>query len=146
MKHEPMTQERLEAIRARLADVGAIWKYAATPTGDGEVITVGQEGPIAWGSDSDSAALIAHAPQDLTDLLAEVERLRALLTVDEDMVERAAGTLFKQDFLERNPWADDARAQHSLDQVRVSTPKAWGQYLQVVRAALDAALGTGEGA
>ena len=146
MKHEPMTQERLEAIRARLADVGAIWKYAATPTGDGEVITVGQEGPIAWGIDIDSAALIAHAPQDLTDLLAEVERLRALLTVDEDMVERAAGTLFKQDFLERNPWADDARAQHSLDQVRVSTPKAWGQYLQVVRAALDAALGTGEGA
>ena len=144
MKHEPMTQERLEAIRARLADVGAIWKYAATPTGDGEVITVGQEGPIAWGIDIDSAALIAHAPQDLTDLLAEVERLRALLTVDEDMVERAAGTLFKQDFLERNPWADDARAQHSLDQVRVSTPKAWGQYLQVVRAALDAALGTGE--
>ena len=32
MKHEPMTQERLEAIRARLADVGAIWKYAATPS------------------------------------------------------------------------------------------------------------------
>ena len=90
MKHEPMTQERLEAIRARLADVGAIWKYAATPTGDGEVITVGQEGPIAWGIDIDSAALIAHAPQDLADLLAEVERLRALTTVDAAMVGRGA--------------------------------------------------------
>ena len=65
MKHEPMTQERLEAIRARLADVGAIWKYAATPTGDGEVITVGQEGPIAWGIDIDSAALDAALRGDM---------------------------------------------------------------------------------
>lgn len=93
MKHEPMSQERLDAIRARLADVGAIWKYAATPTGDGEVITVGQEGPIAWGIDIDSAALIAHAPQDLADLLAEVERLRALTTVDKEKVERVARIL-----------------------------------------------------
>lgn len=93
MKHEPMTQERLEAIRARLADVGAIWKYAATPTGDGEVITVGQEGPIAWGIDIDSAALIAHAPQDLADLLAEVKRLRALTTVDDAKIERVARNL-----------------------------------------------------
>lgn len=85
----PMTQERLEAIRARLAGVGAIWKYAPTPAGDSEVITVGQEGPIAWGIDIDSAALIAHAPEDLTDLLAEVERLRERLTVDDEMIRRA---------------------------------------------------------
>lgn len=84
-----MTQERLEAIRARLAGVGAIWKYAPTPAGDSEVITVGQEGPIAWGIDIDSAALIAHAPEDLTDLLAEVERLRERLTVDDEMIRRA---------------------------------------------------------
>lgn len=84
--------------------------------------------------------------EDVCILLDEVERLRARLTVDDAMVERAAGTLFKQDFLERNPWADGARAQRSLEQARASTPRAWGQYLQVVRAALNAALGTGEDA
>ena len=108
-EHEPMAQERLDAIQERL-DCG-------TPTTD-----------------------------DVSALLAEVERLRARLTVDDAMVERAAGTLFKQDFLERNPWADGARAQRSLEQARASTPRAWGQYLQVVRAALNAALGTGEDA
>ena len=123
MKHEPMTQERLDAIRARLADVGAIWKYAATPTGDGEVITVGQEGPIAWGIDIDSAALIAHAPQDLADLLAEVKRLRALTTVDDAMVERAARAL-----------ADDANSDD------------WEGQKELAQTTLPAALGTQEDA
>ena len=77
--NNPMPQERLDAIQARLTEVGALWKYGPTPTGDGEVITVGQEGPIAWGIDINSAALIAHAPEDLADLLAEVKRLRAAL-------------------------------------------------------------------
>ena len=137
MKHEPMTQERLEAIRARLADVGAIWKYAATPTGDGEVITVGQEGPIAWGIDIDSAALIAHAPQDLTDLLAEVKRLRALTTVDDAMVKRA-----KRAF-------GAAAAQVSSIPLGMSEhmfiDSVGLQHQHAIRAALDAALGTGEG-
>lgn len=135
MKHEPMTQERLEAIRARLADVGAIWKYAATPTGDGEVITVGQEGPIAWGIDIDSAALIAHAPQDFTDLLAEVERLRALTTVDDAMVERAARELY----LRESDWSSEAK----WDRIPEFARESWRK---TARAALDAALGTGEGA
>ena len=135
MKHEPMTQERLEAIRARLADVGAIWKYAATPTGDGEVITVGQEGPIAWGIDIDSAALIAHAPQDLADLLAEVKRLRALTTVDDAMVERAARALY----LRESDWSSEAKWDRLPEFARESWRKT-------ARAALDAALGTGEGA
>ena len=130
----PMTQERLEAIRARLADVGAIWKYAATPTGDGEVITVGQEGPIAWGIDIDSAALIAHAPQDLADLLAEVKRLRALTTVDDAMVERAARELY----LRESDWSSEAKWDRLPEFARESWRKT-------ARAALDAALGTGEG-
>lgn len=133
MKHEPMTQERLEAIRARLADVGAIWKYAATPTGDGEVITVGQEGPIAWGIDIDSAALIAHAPQDLADLLAEVQRLRALTTVDEDMVERAA----------RESWCLDMQGNHALwDKLPDEKREPWRNAAYI---ALNAALNPGEG-
>ena len=133
MKHEPMTQERLEAIRARLADVGAIWKYAATPTGDGEVITVGQEGPIAWGIDIDSAALIAHAPQDLADLLAEVKRLRALTTVDEAMVERAARVLYLREIA----WSSKAEWDHLPDPVK----KMW--HLKA-GAVLDAVHDTGE--
>ena len=135
MKHEPMTQERLEAIRARLADVGAIWKYAATPTGDGEVITVGQEGPIAWGIDIDSAALIAHAPQDLADLLAEVKRLRALTTVDDAMVERAARALYLREI----SWSSEAKWDRLPDPVK----RMWRLKAEAV---LDAAHGTGEGA
>ena len=133
--NEPMTQERLDAIRARLSDVGAIWKYAPTPTGDGEVITVGQEGSIAWGIDIDSAALIAHAPQDLADLLAEVDRLRALTTVDDAMVERAARALY----LRESDWSSEAKWDRLPEFARESWRKT-------ARAALDAALGTGEGA
>lgn len=132
MKHEPMSQERLDAIRARLADVGAIWKYAPTPTGDGEVITVGQEGPIAWGIDIDSAALIAHAPEDLADLLAEVKRLRALTTVDDAMVERAARELY----LRESDWSSEAK----WDRIPEFARESWRK---TARAALDAALGTG---
>lgn len=132
MSTRPMTQERLEAIRARLADVGAIWKYAATPTGDGEVITVGQEGSIAWGIDIDSAALIAHAPEDLAALLAEVERLRALTTVDDAMVERAARALY----LRESDWSSEAK----WDRIPEFARESWRK---TARAALDAALGTG---
>lgn len=148
MKHEPMTQERLEAIRARLADVGAIWKYAATPTGDGEVITVGQEGSIAWGIDIDSAALIAHAPEDLADLLAEVARLRHFEstvswrhgdTTDgktrDAMVEKAARTLYLREI----SWSSEAKWDRLPDPVK----RMWRLKAEAV---LDAALGTGEGA
>ena len=132
-----MTPERLEAIRARLADVGAIWKYAPTPTGDGEVITVGQEGPIAWGIDIDSAALIAHAPQDLADLLAEVKRLRALTTVDKAMVERA-----KRAFGAATAQVSSIPLGMSEDMFIDSVGL---QHQHAIRAVLDAALGTGEG-
>ena len=165
--NKPMTQEQLDAIRERAAKATAgpwaAWEdqdgqphmqgrlmvgVAAGVIPDGDTWIEGPDvnNPVAETYIPEDRVLIAHAPQDLTDLLAEVERLRALLTVDDAMVERAAGTLFKQDFLERNPWADGARAQRSLEQARASTPRAWGQYLQVVRAALNAALGTGEDA
>ncbi|MCG7424627.1 hypothetical protein [Kocuria rhizophila] len=146
--HEPMTQERLDAIRARLSDVGAIWKYAPTPTGDGEVITVGQEGSIAWGIDIDSAALIAHAPEDLADLLAEVARLRHFEstvswrhgdTTDgktrDAMVEKAARTLY----LRESDWSSETKWDRLPEFARESWRKT-------ARAILNAALGTGEGA
>ena len=139
--NDPMTQERLDAIRGRLSDVGAIWKYAPTPTGDGEVITVGQEGSIAWGIDIDSAALIAHAPQDLADLLAEVERLRARLTVDEDMVKRGSRA-----FYEYPTPGIDASLRTDWDRLTKASPDVADSYCAHVRAVLDAALGTEEGA
>ena len=118
--NNPMTPKQLDAIRERV-----------------DVMTV-----------NDSRCSYPW-PDPTNERIKELEKenteLRKRLTVDDAMVERAAGTLFKQDFLERNPWADDARAQHSLEQVRVSTPKAWGQHLQVARAALDAALSAEEG-
>lgn len=121
--YEPMTQERIDAIKTR----------------------VGKATTLQLALPGDTTRIALYYSDDVEALIKEVERLRALTTVDDAMVERAAQALFKQDFLERNPWADDARAQHSLEQVRVSTPKAWGQHLQVVRAALDAALNPGEG-
>jgi hypothetical protein len=131
--NDPMTQEQLDAIHARLTEVGALWKYRPTPTGDGEVITVGQEGPIAWGIDIDSAALIAHAPEDLADLLAEVERLRALTTVDDAMVERAARALNEEDETPGTlSWDNESEASRR-------------SYRRMARAVLDAALNPGEG-
>lgn len=85
MNNEPMTQERLDAIRERLADATPgpwVWlgeAELASPTipepedeDDYQHIT-NEDGQI---DSSDDADLIEHAPDDLADLLAEVERLR----------------------------------------------------------------------
>lgn len=141
--HETMPQERLDAIQERVdAATPGPW---AVDSDDPSYIIYSERGGwdglvIAQVADQDGAlfpvehngALIAHAPQDLTDLLAEVERLRARLTVDDDIVERAARAMCdieaqadqamwdKLDEDERDVWRIDARA------------------------ALDAALGTGD--
>lgn len=91
--NEPMTRERLDAIQERLADATPgpwVWlgeAELASPTipepedeDDYQYIT-NEDGQI---DSSDDADLIAHAPQDLTDLLAEVERLRAALDLKEN--------------------------------------------------------------
>ena len=62
------------------------------------------------------------------ELIAEVERLRALTTVGDDMVERAAFTLARR--FEKHPYLRVGALGHDF------TPDA--------RAALDAALTTGE--
>ena len=64
------------------------------------------------------------------DLLAEVERLRALTTLDEDMVERGAFALARR--RAEDPLARDRVVGHTL--------------LVDAKAVLDAALGTGEDA
>ena len=142
MKHEPMTQERLDAIQERVGGItDGPWSYwsgrgyrenCVKSDSREDVPTVAEVIPEA-----DDAVFIAHAPQDITDLLADNEqlradneRLRALTTVDDDMVERAAFTLARR--FEKHPYLRVGALGHDF------TPDA--------RAALDAALGTGEGA
>jgi len=65
--NNPMTQERIDAIQERA----------------GEVTT------LRSASFNDWQELALHLSECVDDLLAEVERLRARLTVDDAMVERA---------------------------------------------------------
>ncbi|WP_145000009.1 hypothetical protein [Kocuria rhizophila] len=97
----PMTQERLDAIQERL-DVRTSGPWRAIicesedhpPHGNG-VIASGSCWPVVDDETMrvEDADLIANAPQDLKDLLAEVERLRALTTVDDAKIERVARNL-----------------------------------------------------
>jgi len=95
-----MTQEQLDAIRERV-EVATDGPWAVD-SDDPSYIIYSERGGwdglvIAQVADQDGAlfpvehngALIANAPQDLTDLLAEVERLRERLTVDDEMIRRA---------------------------------------------------------
>lgn len=138
--NDPMTQEQLDAIRGRVgAATNAPW---AVDSDDPSYIICSERGGwdglvIAQIADQDGAlfpvehngALIVNAPQDLTDLLAEVERLRALTTVDDDMVERAVEA-HRETF---NAW-----------HVKRNLEDAENRRVAAMRAALDAALGTGE--
>lgn len=103
----PMTQEQLNAIQERVDAVQADppdedWSYGAG---------------IAW------VPFCEHAREDIPALLAEVKRLRALTTVDDAMVERAARAL-----------ADDANSDD------------WEGQKELAQTTLLAALGTQEDA
>lgn len=93
--NEPMTQERLDAIQERVdAAQNTPWQRddddETDPAYDDYTSPVNDRDgdPIGHCPDcgvrscysTQNADLIAHAPQDLTDLLAEVERLSAELT------------------------------------------------------------------
>ena len=154
--NKPMTQEQLDAIRERAAKATAgpwaAWEdqdgqphmqgrlmvgVAAGVIPDGDTWIEGPDvnNPVAETYIPEDRVLIAHAPQDLTDLLAEVKRLRALTTVDDAMVERAARALY----LRESDWSSEAKWDRLPEFARESWRKT-------ARAALDAALGTGEGA
>lgn len=141
--NEPMTQERLDAIQERVGGItDGPWSYwsgrgyrenCVKSDSREDAPTVAEVIPEA-----DDAVFIANAPQDITDLLAEVERLRPRLTVDDAMVERA-----KRAF-------GAAAAQVSSIPLGMSEDmfidSVGLQHQHAIRAALDAALGTGEGA
>ena len=139
--NEPMTQERLDAIRERV-EVATDGPWAVDSDDPSYIIHSERGGwdglVIAQVADQDGAlfpvehngALIAHAPQDLTDLLAEVKRLRALTTVDAAMVERAVEA-HRETF---NAWP-----------VKRNPEDAESRRVAAMRAALEAALNPGEG-
>lgn len=104
MSNNPMTQERLDTIQERVdAATPGPWAvdsddpaYIIYPEGggwDGLVIAHVADQDGALFPVEHNGALIVNAPQDLTDLLAEVERLRALTTVDDAKIERVARNL-----------------------------------------------------
>ena len=147
MKHEPMTQERLDAIQARVdGATGGPWGCY----GDGahEVFDAGEysdgdrgEVVAAVIDKLSDAVFIAEAREDIPALLAEVERLRARLTADEDMVERAARAYFEDPIP-----SVDASLRPKWDPLVAAYPGVADNYRRHMRAALDVALGTGEGA
>ena len=91
--HEQMSDARLAEIRRRLEDATPgpwVWLGEAelasplTPEPEDEddyQLITNEDGQIDSSSDAD---LIEHAPTDLTDLLAEVERLRTALSTQEE--------------------------------------------------------------
>lgn len=138
--NEPMTREQLDAIQERVdAATDGPWvegtrcvfteDYARAIVSDSLVEVPGMTPYAEAVQNPADVALIAHAPEDLAALLAEVERLRALTTVTEDMVERGKAAHHEA----FNAW----KAKRSLED-------ADNRKSAAMRAALNAALGTGE--
>ena len=137
--HNPMAQEQLDAIRGREAKATAgPWGVdGPAQCGPGDTLTVypvEDGGTVAYVQPSwDDAEFIAHARTDIPALLAEVERLRAdnerlraLTTVDDAMVERATHGI----------------AAHWHD---MYTNGSLGRQQALAIAALEAVFGTGKG-
>lgn len=144
---EPMTQGRLDEIEAALS-YASHWPWSVETRGhlithvndaDGIPIGMCHECTNDATYEAPDADLIAHAPEYITDLLAEVERLRARLTVDDDMVERAARAYFEY----QKP---GELAAHPMSWERLTTtcPSIADTYRDRLCAVMDAALGTGE--
>lgn len=109
--NDPIPQERLDAIKVRADSVTT----------------------LRTASFNDWQELALHLSEDADTLITEVERLRALTTVDEDMVERAALVLGNRRHrgIHRG-WSG-------------ATSAARDGWRDEARAALDAALNPGEG-
>lgn len=144
MSTRPMTQERLDAIRERVDASSAPWM----PAKPDEVYRAEDGKQVAWNLDPEDVDLIAHAPDDLADLLAEVQRLKRFESIvswrygdttdgktRDAMVEKAARTLYLREI----SWSSEAKWDRLPDPVK----RMWRLKAEAV---LDAAHGTGEGA
>ena len=90
--NNPMTQERLDEIEAALSDASH-WPWSVETRGhlithvsdaDGIPIGMCQECTNDATYEAPDAELIAHAPEYIMDLLAEVKRLRVALDQKEN--------------------------------------------------------------
>lgn len=107
------TDDKHEAARARCeAATEGPWDAQPDRTGTATIV-LDQEGYALWDVlgtllDKDGE-FIAHARADLADALDEIERLRALTTITDNMVERAAREIYgparwdSDIFFERSP-------------------------------------------
>ena len=152
--NEPMTQEQLDAIQARV-DGATNGPWGCYGDGAHEVFDAGEYGDgdrgevVAAVIDRLSdAVFIANAREDIPALLAEVQRLRHFESImswrygdttdgktRDAMVEKAARTLYLREI----SWSSEAKWDRLPDPVK----RMWRLKAEAV---LDAALGTGEGA
>lgn len=138
MTNEPMPQEQLDAIRGREAKATAgPWGVdGPAQCGPGDTLTVypvEDGGTVAYVQPCwDDAEFIAHAREDIPALLTDNEQLRALTTVTDDMVERAARESYGPKMWDRLLLGWDTLAPVKLSAHRAMT-----------RAVLDAALNPG---
>lgn len=145
-QEQPMTQERLDEIEAREAKAteGPWGVDGPAQCGPGDslaVYHVEDGGTVAYVQPSwDDAEFIAHARTDIPALLAEVERLRALITVDDAMVERGARAYY-----DRSVKGLDESLYMQWDQLARARPGGAQRYRDLVRTVLEAVLNPGEG-
>lgn len=143
--NEPMTQEQLDAIQEREAKAttgpwGVDGPAQCGPEDSLSVYPVKGGGALAYMQPLwDDAQFIAHAREDIPALLAEVDRLRALTTVTNEMIERGARA-----FYEYPTPGLDASLRTDWDRLTKASPDVADNYRAHTRATLDAALGTGE--
>ena len=107
--NDPMTQEQLDEIKARADSVTTLRRARRLPA--------------------------LRLSDDASTLIAEVERLRALTTVTEGMVERGVRAFYEHQFGFRTDW----------DRLTKASPDVADNYRRHMTAALNAALGTGRG-
>ena len=135
------SEQREQEIRELIQNASPLpWQSARDLMSDAVVDAKGDDIGHLEACSEENTALAVNAPQDLADLLAEVERLRARLTVDDDMVERAARA-----FYECPTPGVDASLRPNWDRLTKASPDVADKYRDGMTAALDAALGTGEG-
>lgn len=143
----PLTPERLAEIRERLdARTPGHWMFDAQPRARRIVVQPRHYRTNVLISDRLAAdhALLSHAPDDLTDLLAEVERLKPFESIVSWRYGDTTTGQTREDMLTRAVEAhhEAFNAWH----VKRSPGDSHDRRVAAMRAALDAALGTGEGA
>lgn len=145
--NEPMTQEQLDAIQGRV-DSATSGPWGCYGDGAHEVFNAGEysdgdpgEVVAAVIDKLSDAVFVAEAREDIPALLAEVHRLRALTTVTDDMVERAAEAWY----VAQNPGMEDWALSAWADMGGSEPSEERSVATLAARAALTTVLGSEQG-